>query len=185
MENLHPVHRPQAADSLHLKTNPSSKQLRAITTWDPESKAQRSHILGHRRLHRDLAPRDSNAQKLQQCTSRHTGTHILEALDYGSQNPLRSNIPSPTILANGSERSNVPQTASVMSYVAIHNPKLPDTGYSPGRDTKQAQRPLPGHELHASVRLSARCHMIQTEWELSKTETPSPCTATDCAKPRH
>ena len=46
MENLHPVHRPQAADSLYLKTNPYSKQLRDITTWDPESKAQRSHILG-------------------------------------------------------------------------------------------------------------------------------------------
>ena len=163
MENLHPVHRPQAADSLHLKANLSSKQLRDITTWDPESKAQRSHILGSRRLQRDLTPRDSKARKLQKCTSQHTGTHILEDLDHGSQNPLRSNIPSPTILASGSERSNVPQTASVMSYVAIHNPKLPDTGYSPGRDTKQAQRPFPGHELHASVRLTARCHMIQTE----------------------
>ena len=163
MENLHPVHRPQAADSLHLKTNPSSKQCRDITTWDPKSKAQRSHILGCKRLPRDLTLRDSKARKLQKCTSRHTGTHILEALDHGSQNPLRSNIPSPTILANGSERSNVPKTVSVMSYVAIHNPKLPDTGYSPGRDTKQAQRPLPGHELHASVRLTARCHVIQTE----------------------
>ena len=163
MENLHPVHRPQAADRSHLKTNLSSKQLRDITTWDSESKAQRSYILGSRRLHRHLTLRDSNAQKLQKCTSRHTGTHILEDLDHGSQNPLRSNIPSPTILASGSERSNVPQTASVMSYVAIHNPKLPDTGYSPGRDTKQAQRPFPGHELHASVRLTARCHMIQTE----------------------
>ena len=158
MENLHLVHRPQAADSSHLKTNPSSKQLRDITTWDPESKAQRSHILGSRRLHRHL-----KAPKLQKCTSLHTGTHILEALDHGLQNPLRSNIPSPTILANGSQRSNVPKTASVMSYVAMHNPKLPDTGYSPGRDTKQAQRPLPGHELHASVRLTARCHVIQTE----------------------
>ena len=137
MESLHPVHRPQAADSLHLKANLSSKQLRDITTWDPESKAQRSHILGSRRLQRDLTPRDSKARKLQKCTSRHTGTHILEDLDHGSQNPLRSNIPSPTILASGSERSNVPQTASVMSYVAIHNPKLPDTGYSPGRDTNK------------------------------------------------
>lgn len=184
MENLHPVRRPQAAESFHLKTNPSSKQLRDSTTWDPESKAQRSHILGRRRLHRDLTPRDSSAPKLQKCTSRHTGTHILEALDYGSQNPLRSNTPSPTILANGSERSSVPKTASVMSHVAIHNPKLPDPGYSPGRDTKQALRPLPGHELHASVRLTARCHLIQTEGELSKTETRSPCTATDCAEPR-
>ena len=155
MENLHPVHRPQAAESLHLKTNPSSKQLRDITTWDPESKAQRYHILGHRRLHRDLAPRDSNARKLQKCTFQHTGTRLLEALDYGSQNPLRSNIPSPTILANGSERSNVTKTASVMSYLAIHNRKHPDTGYSPGRDTKQAQRPLPGYELHASVQLTS------------------------------
>ena len=163
MENLHLVHRPQAADSLHLKTNPSSKQCRDITTWDPKSKAQRSHILGCKRLPRDLTLRDSKARKLQKCTSRHTGTHILETLDYGSQNPLRSNIPSPTILANGSERLNVSQTASVMSYVAIHNPKLPDTDYSPRREKKQAQRPLPGHELHASVRLTARCHMIQTE----------------------
>ena len=46
MENLHLVHRPQAADSSHLKTNPSSKQLRDITTWDPESKAQSSPFWG-------------------------------------------------------------------------------------------------------------------------------------------
>jgi len=65
MEKLHPVHRHQAADSSHPKTKPSSKQLRDITTWDPESKAQRSHILGSRRLHRQLTPRDSKAPKLQ------------------------------------------------------------------------------------------------------------------------
>ena len=46
MEKLHPVHRHQAADSSHPKTKPSSKQLRDITTWDPESKAQSSHFWG-------------------------------------------------------------------------------------------------------------------------------------------
>ena len=137
---------PPQSSSETSQLGTQNQKLRDLTFW------------GSRRLHRHL-----KAPKLQKCTSLHTGTHILEALDHGLQNPLRSNIPSPTILANGSERSNVPKTVSVMSYVAIHNPKLPDTGYSPGRDTKQAQRPLPGHELHTSVRLTARCHVIQTE----------------------
>ena len=53
------------------------------------------------------------------------------------------------------------------------------------RERQLTQRPLPGHELHAFVRMTEGCHMLQTERELNKTETPSPCTASDCAKPRH
>ena len=163
MEKLHPVHRHQAADSSHPKTKPSSKQLRDITTWDPESKAQRSHILGSRRLHRQLTPRDSKAPKLQKMhipAYRHTHPR-----SFGLWLAKSTQIKYPITHCPGQWLRDIKctQTASVMSYVAIHNPKLPDTGYSPGRDTKQAQRPLPGHELHTSVRLTARCHMIQTE----------------------
>ena len=142
---------PPQSSSETSQLGTQNQKLRDLTFWGADAYTDNSH------------PGTQRPQSSKKCTSRHTGTHTLEALDYGLQNPLRSNIPSPTILANGSERSNVPKTASVMSYVAIHNPKLPDTGYSPGRDTKQAQRPLPGHELHTSVRLTARCHMIQTE----------------------
>ena len=53
------------------------------------------------------------------------------------------------------------------------------------RERHQTQRPLPGQELHAFVRITVHCHTIQTERELNKTETPSPRTASDCAKPRH
>ena len=53
------------------------------------------------------------------------------------------------------------------------------------RERQLTQRPLPRQELHAFARIYVRCHTIQTERELNKTETPAPCTASDCAKPRH
>ena len=53
------------------------------------------------------------------------------------------------------------------------------------RERHQTQRPLPGQELHAFVQMTVRGHTIQTERELNKTETPSACSSSDSAKPRH
>ena len=98
----------------------------------------------------------------------------------GSQNPLRSKFPSLPITPKGSRRSNVPKQHLC---VTCSNPKLPDTVYSPGRDTKL--RPLLGQELHAFLQNTARCHTIQTDRELNKTETPSPRSSSYSAKPCH
>ena len=138
---------PQAADSLHLYTDPSLKQHRGITTLDPESKAQWSHILGCRRLHRDLSPRDWKASKLQRCTSRYTGTHPRGFVLWLTKS---AQIKYP-ITHNPAKRLKgikCTQTTPVLSHEAIHNPKLPDTVYFPGRDTKLRDLSLDMNCMH-------------------------------------
>ena len=127
--------------------NPSLKQLRDITTWDPVSTTQSSQCGVHTPTQRS----HTQGLKCQKAPKRHTP-------EYRHTHPrgivlwlAKSTQIKYSITHNSAQRLKeikCTQTAPASSHVAIHNPKLPDTLYSPGRDTKLRDLSLDKNCMH-------------------------------------